>query len=67
MFRRVLTPRQQQVARCLVDGYSHQQIAVELRISIWTVKKHACDINLRLGGQGRARRQLRRMFGLRIA
>lgn len=44
-----LTPRQQQVAAVVAAGYTNQQIAVALSISLGTVKDHVHSILDRTG------------------
>jgi LuxR family maltose regulon positive regulatory protein len=44
-----LTRREQEVLRLLVAGASNQEIASELVISLWTVKKHVSNLLGKLG------------------
>jgi LuxR family maltose regulon positive regulatory protein len=49
-----LTRREQEVLRLLVAGASNQEIASELVISLWTVKKHVSNLLGKLGLASRA-------------
>lgn len=44
-----LTPREQDVLRCVALGYTNQQTAVELNISIKTVETHRANLTAKLG------------------
>jgi len=44
-----LTPREQEVLRLVALGYTNQQIAVELNISIKTVETHRANLTAKLG------------------
>lgn len=44
----ILTPREQEIAAMLLQGYSSKMIAQELSISVATVKVHRKHINARL-------------------
>jgi LuxR family maltose regulon positive regulatory protein len=60
-----LTPREMDVLRLLCEGYSNKQIAVDLTVSINTVKKHTSTIYSKLGVRNRAQAALRaRELGL---
>jgi len=48
-----LSPRQAQVVKCLLSGYSDKQIAFELRLSKATVRTHMERLFGRLGVQDR--------------
>lgn len=50
-----LTPREQQVAEVVAAGYTNQQIAVELSISLGTVKDHVHSILTKTGFDSRSR------------
>lgn len=54
VWREALTPRQQQVARAILNGQSNKQIARSLNISPATVKDHVHAILTRLGMRSRA-------------
>lgn len=43
-----LSPRESEVAHLLAKGYSRQEVAVELEISIYTVTRHITNIKARL-------------------
>jgi two-component system response regulator FixJ len=47
--RSVLTPRQLEVAACLIHGMSNKETARELHLSPRTVEDHRQAINTRLG------------------
>jgi DNA-binding NarL/FixJ family response regulator len=49
-----LTERQRSVARCICEGKSNQEIALELAISLHTAKAHVSQILWKLGAQNRA-------------
>lgn len=49
-----LTPREQEVLRLVALGYSGQQIAKELNISVSTVETHRSHMSEKLGLHGRA-------------
>jgi DNA-binding NarL/FixJ family response regulator len=44
-----LSPREMQIARCLIDGQSDKEIAVGLGISYWTVRSHVQHVFDKLG------------------
>ena len=44
-----LSPREVQIARCLLDGQSDKEIAAELGISYWTVRSHVQHVFDKLG------------------
>ena len=48
-----MTPRELQVLQLIGAGYSNQQIAEELVITLNTVKKHSSHIYEKLAVQGR--------------
>jgi DNA-binding CsgD family transcriptional regulator len=48
-----LTPRQIQIAKLLLDGYSNAEIANELYIAVSTVRSHVRRIYFILGAKGR--------------
>ena len=50
----VLTPREQQVATVVAAGYTNQQIAVALGISLGTVKDHVHSILSKTGFETRS-------------
>ena len=50
----VLTPREQQVATVVAAGYTNQQIAVALDISLGTVKDHVHSILSKTGFETRS-------------
>jgi len=52
--RPALTPREQEVLRCVADGLSNKQVARRLGISERTVKFHVASILTRLGAETRA-------------
>jgi DNA-binding NarL/FixJ family response regulator len=51
-----LTPRQTQVARLVLRGWTDKEIAAELKISTQRVEQILKAIKRRLGGKGRPRR-----------
>jgi DNA-binding CsgD family transcriptional regulator len=53
-WRRLLTPRQIEVANCLLRGVEDKDIAQELKCAPGTVKKHLQAIYSKVGVQGRA-------------
>ncbi|RME09810.1 MAG: DNA-binding response regulator [Ardenticatenia bacterium] len=50
-----LTPREKEVLRLIALGYTNQQIADELHISVRTVETHRANITSKLGMRSRAR------------
>ena len=50
----LLSPREQQVARCIQRGLANRAIAYELHISIGTVKDHVHNILAKTGRRSRA-------------
>jgi DNA-binding CsgD family transcriptional regulator len=52
-WRRLLTPRQVEVAHCLLRGVEDKDIAQELTCALGTVKKHLQAIYERVGVEGR--------------
>jgi DNA-binding NarL/FixJ family response regulator len=44
-----LSPREVQIARCLLDGQSDKEIAAKLGISYWTVRSHVQHVFDKLG------------------
>jgi len=51
----VLTPRQEQVLGLLADGFTNEEIATELGITIGTVKQHLVSVYRRLGVSSRTK------------
>jgi DNA-binding CsgD family transcriptional regulator len=49
-----LSPREQEIARLVAEGYPNKVIAVELDISAWTVGTHLRRIFAKLGVGSRA-------------
>jgi len=45
----VLTSREREILRLIVDGKSHRQIATELKLSVNTVRVHRANIMAALG------------------
>jgi DNA-binding CsgD family transcriptional regulator len=60
-----LTAREVQIARLVAEGLVNKQIAVELRISEWTVATHLRRIFAKLGVETRAAMVSRCFGGLR--
>jgi len=52
--RKSLTKRQTEVMNLVKLGYANKQIARELGISIWTVKRHINDLIRRIQANDRA-------------
>lgn len=48
-----LTPREEDVLACLIDGYSNRQIGLELGIALGTVKSHVSNILSKFGAESR--------------
>ena len=44
-----LTPRETQVLKCIVEGYTNRQIGEELNISVRTVEGHRANVSAKLG------------------
>lgn len=60
-----LTRREQEILRLICDGFSNQQIADALIVSVNTVKKHTSNIYSKLGVRNRAQAVIRaRDYGL---
>jgi len=60
-----LTEREKQVLHLICDGFSNQQIADVLIVSVNTIKKHTSNIYGKLGARNRAQAVIRaREFGL---
>lgn len=53
-WQQVLTRREQEVLALIAKGAKNQRIADELFLSIYTVKRHAANINAKLGVSGRS-------------
>lgn len=51
---KILTPRQKEVLRCLVIGYSNKEIAEKLNIRLPTARFHVSAILAKLGAANRA-------------
>ncbi|MGE5803506.1 MAG: LuxR C-terminal-related transcriptional regulator, partial [Gemmatimonadota bacterium] len=51
---KVLSPRERQVLRLLAQGYSNQQIAARINVSVKTVETHRTRLSEKLGLKGRA-------------
>ena len=49
-----LSPREREVLRLLAQGYSNQQIATQIRVSVKTVETHRNRLSEKLGLKGRA-------------
>jgi len=49
-----LSPREREVLRLLAEGYSNQQIADQLRVSVKTVETYRTRLRQKLGLKGRA-------------
>ena len=51
---KVLSPREREVLRLLAQGYSNQQIAAQIKVSVKTVETHRTRLSEKLGLKGRA-------------
>jgi DNA-binding CsgD family transcriptional regulator/pimeloyl-ACP methyl ester carboxylesterase len=51
---RALTPREEEVLRCIAAGDSNAEIAHGLGISVHTVERHAANLYRKIGARGRA-------------
>ena len=49
-----LSPREREVLRFLAQGYSNQQIATQIKVSVKTVETHRTRLSEKLGLKGRA-------------
>jgi len=49
-----LSPREREVLRLLAQGYSNQQIATQIKVSVKTVETHRTRLSEKLGLKGRA-------------
>ncbi len=50
----ILTPREKEIFKLLIDNYNTKEIAHELRISEKTVRNHISNVMQKLGVNGRA-------------
>ena len=50
----ILTPREKEIFKLLIDNYSTKEIAQELGISEKTVRNHISNVMQKLGVTGRA-------------
>lgn len=46
-----LTPQQQRVVQCLVDGYETKAIAIHLNVALTTIRKHKRRACVKLGAK----------------
>jgi DNA-binding CsgD family transcriptional regulator len=58
----VLSPREQEIARMVAQGYPNKTIAAVLEISSWTVSTHLRRVFAKLGVRSRAA-MVARLFG----
>jgi len=50
----ILTPREKEIFKLLIDNYNTKEIASELKISEKTVRNHISNVMQKLGVSGRA-------------
>ena len=50
----ILTPREKEIFRLLIDNYNTKEIANKLKISEKTVRNHISNVMQKLGVSGRA-------------
>ena len=50
----ILTPRELDVLKCLIQGYTNRQIAEELNLSVRTVEGYRANMTEKLGLHSRA-------------
>lgn len=50
----ILTPREKEIFKLLIDNYNTKEIALELGISEKTVRNHISNVMQKLGVSGRA-------------